>query len=574
MTAPAPDLGSHRLLGDGASAAFVLPDGTIDWWCAPRFDSPPLLWRLLDPAGPASSYEDVAASERGDAVAGPVLRTTVRGALGTIELWDGLVDGALMRLARGVDHDLCLSHRVRLGGFGGPAWEQDVQTVLRAPRRSWAGVTIAGGGVSPCDPVEAVRRFREAEQRFERLTSGTLLPRFHAARARDALSVLAACTYEPTGAAVAAPTTSLPEAPGHDRQFDYRYAWLRDDSLAAAVVSLLGRPDLAMAHLRFIERLDGRLLDAPVFAVDTGEVPEEREVPGVAGWKGSRPVRTGNDAKHQVQYDALGFLLDAVWVHATHGGRLTRKLWAVVRMVADRCAERPEGPTNGIWEVRDAADFLSADIGRWVALDRAIRLARHRRPWTRRSHWCAALAACRERVLAELHPDGRLPQVAGGDPDRLDASGLLLPVLGLLDGRDPRAVALVDAHLSRLGTGPWLYRYPPGDDGFGGVEGAFVPCSWWAVAALVATGRADEARRRTDQLCEALPPLLPEEVDPQTGAPLGNTPLVWSHMAMARALWMLEVDAVRRRWGTVGGAAWAVFGTLRLRAQRPFRRLR
>jgi GH15 family glucan-1,4-alpha-glucosidase len=243
-------------------------------------------------------------------------------------------------------------------------------------------------------------------------------------------------------------------------------------------------------------------------------------------------------------------------------------------MVADRCAEPPEGATNGIWEMRDPADFLSADIGRWVALDRSIRLARHRRPWTRRRHWCAARAACRERVLSELHPDGRLPQVAGGDPDRLDASGLLLPVLGLLDGRDPRAVALVDAHLRGLGTGPWLHRYPPGDDGFGGVEGAFVPCSWWAVAALVATGRTDEARRRTDQLCEALPRLLPEEVDPQSGAPLGNTPLVWSHMEMARALWMLEVDVVRRRWGKVGGAAWAVFGTLRLRAQRTLRRLR
>jgi hypothetical protein len=551
-----------------------MPDGTVDWWCAPRFDSPPLLWRLLDPDGPAASYDDVTECDRGDAVAGPVLRTTVRAARGTVELYDGLIDGGLVRLARAVDHDLSLRHRVRLGGFGGPGWEHEVETEVEAPRGTWAGVTIGAGGVTRCDAGGALRRFGEAEQRFMRVTGRTLLPRFHAARAQHALSVLAACTYEPTGAAVAAPTTSLPEAPGHDRQFDYRYAWLRDDSLAAAVVALLGRPDLAAAHLRFIERLDGRLLDAPVFAVDTGEVPEEREVPGVAGWQGSRPVRTGNDAKHQVQYDAIGFLLDAIWVHATHGGRLTRKLWAVVRLVADRCAEPPESATNGIWEMREPDAFLSADIGRWVALDRAIRLARHRRPWTRRRHWSAARAACRERVLSELRPDGRLPQVAGGDPDRLDASALLVVVLGLLDGRDPRAVALVDAHLDRLGHGPWLYRYPPGDDGFRGVEGAFVPCSWWAVAALVATGRAEEARRRTDALCEALPSLLPEEIDPETGVALGNTPLVWSHMEMARALWMLEVDAVRQRWGTVGGAAWAVFGTLRNRAHQPLRRLR
>jgi hypothetical protein len=121
VTTASPDLADHRLLGDGAGAAMVLPDGTIDWWCAPRFDSPPLLWLLLDPDGPAARYEGVVPLEEGDEVAGAVLRTTVRGPHGTIELWDGLIDGALVRLARGIDHDLSIRHQTRLGGFAGPS---------------------------------------------------------------------------------------------------------------------------------------------------------------------------------------------------------------------------------------------------------------------------------------------------------------------------------------------------------------------------------------------------------------------------------------------------------------------
>jgi GH15 family glucan-1,4-alpha-glucosidase len=236
-----------------------------------------------------------------------------------------------------------------------------------------------------------------------------------------------------------------------------------------------------------------------------------------------------------------------------------------VRLVADRSTQAPEPVTNGIWEMRDPADFLSADIGRWLALDRAIRLARCRRPWTRRRHWLTARAGCRGRILSELRPDGHLPQVVGGDPDELDASALLIAIFGLIGARDPRARALVDTHLARLGDGPWIYRYRPGDDGFSGREAAFVPCSWWAVAALAATGRTDEARQRADALCEALPRLLPEEIEPSSTEPLGNIPLVWSHMEMARALWMLEVKVLERRWGMVGARAWVTLKVLRRR---------
>ena len=192
------------------------------------------------------------------------------------------------------------------------------------------------------------------------------------------------------------------------------------------------------------------------------------------------------------------------------------------------------------------------------------------RYWPRAALGGGARRECRERVLGELRDDGRLPQVYGGHPDDADAAGLLMVIFRLLDRRDRRAAGLVDAHLRLLGAGPFLYRYEPGrDDGFAGVEGAFVPCSWWAVSALAALGRLEEAEERADALCAVLPPLLPEEIDPGTGLGLGNTPLVWSHMEMARALHLLDAAAVRRRFGVAGVIVWRLGRHLRARVLRP-----
>ena len=263
-------------------------------------------------------------------------------------------------------------------------------------------------------------------------------------------------------------------------------------------------------------------------------------------------------AKDQVQYDALGLLVEAVSVHVQTGGRLTAPVWEMVRGIADALSEDGLGRrTSGIWELREPADLVSADIGIWLALDRAVWIARGWRPWTRRRRWLRARDAARTRVAAALGPDGGLPQAYGGGPHTADASALMAVVFGMFDRDDPRASALVDATLRELDCAPFLYRYEPGgDDGFSGVEGAFLPASWWVVAALAACGRVDEAEERARALDRAVPALMPEEMDPESRVGLGNVPLVWSHMEAARAMYLFDAARLRQRLGPAALAAW------------------
>ena len=611
-----PELGAHRLLGDGRTVAMLAPDATVRWWCAPSFDDVPLCWQLLDPDGGAARFPDLVLFQADDAPAGATATTRLRGDAGLVEVRDGLLrcgDGvALVRLLRlspqpgsGTASRAVVRHSLRLGGFDGSGVDFDVDGRVARGRHltrgteqqvrvtadahalqdgalvsdlhltadTWAVLVVSIGcepDEEPDDPVAAL----DAAERSERtVLDGSRLPRLHPQRALDALAVLRACTYQPTGSVVASPTTSLPEAVGHDRQFDYRFTWLRDASLSTAVAALLGQPGDARRYLDFVHAAwgDSDLLTRPMLDVRGDEVPDEREVDGVAGWGGSRPVRVGNGAKHQRQYDAVGLLAEAVSVYLQVGGELDDRTWALVRRLADEiCDGDPGQPqaSHGIWEMREAQLLVDGDIGRWLVLDRALWIARGWRPWTRRRRWKTARDTIAQRILGAIAEDGLLPQSYDGDSSRPDASALMAVAFGLLGRDDPRAGALVDAVLGRLGSGPYVYRYPPGgDDGFSGVEGAFLPMSFLAVTALAQLGRVDEATKRLDRLCAVLPRLLSEEVDPLSGGLLGNTPLVWSHAELARALYVLDAAQRRDRWGTPGLWAWRLWRYVRLRAQ-------
>lgn len=608
----APPIGAHRLLGNGRASALLQPDGEVDWWCAPRLDSPPLLWSLLDPHGAASRWCDVRYVEILGGPAGPVAHTVLRVAAGRIETIDGLLasgerTSALVRLVRAVDTPVPLVHEIALGGFDapwahwngrsanigdheilllggvispfGPESDRTVRVNVTAEVDRWSALVVVLDGSITDDADELRRLLERAEAEHDRELDDARLPRWHPERVRDALSVLRCCTDRETGAVVAAPTTSLPEAPGHDRQFDYRYTWLRDASLAASVAALLGRLDVARRYLDFLERQtsEGQVLP-PLTTIDAAEVPEEREVTGVAGWAGSTPVRVGNGAQGQRQVDALGMVVEAVSVYLQQGGALDTQIWDMVVGIADEVTSGVGDETHGIWEMRDPRDLVSADIGRWLALDRAIWIARGWRPWARRRHWKQARAAARERVLAALDENGGLPQSYDDEKRggrRADASALMVALFRMLDRRDPRAARLVDATIADLGAGPYLYRYEPGgDDGFCGTEGVFLPTSWWAVSALAAVGRVDEARLRADALCGQLPQLLPEELDPIRLQGLGNVPLVWSHMELARAMYILHAADIRRRFGLVGLSLWRLGRFVVLRSNRRPRRRR
>ena len=608
----APPLSTLRLVGDGRCAALLAPDADVLWWCAPDFDDRPLCWRLLDPAGGTARFPHLRFVDARDDPAGPSATTLLRDDVGVLEVRDGILDRGdgvvLVRLLRrrpgqGGPRNAPVVHELRLGGFDAPTvrWSLDggngtgilpaagrsrtlhvrggshdlrgaaLVTSLDVSDQAWTALVVGVDAGPDGAADELLAELTDRQEVEQRRLGRSRLPRRHPQRAVDALAVLRTCTSAATGAVVAAPTTSLPEAPGHDRQFDYRFTWLRDASLSTAVAALLGQGTDARRYLAFVRRVwgDRDMLAAPMLDVRGRDVPDEREVDGVRGWAGSTPVRVGNGASDQLQYDSVGLFAEAVSVLVQVGGRLDRHTWGLLLRLADSvAADRPDEAvdSNGIWEVRERQPLVDGDIGRWLVLDRALWIARGWRPWTRRSHWKAAREAVRGRVLAALDADGLLPQAYGQHPPVPDASALMAVAFGLLDRDDPRASRLVDALLTRLGAGPFLHRYPPGgDDGFSGVEGAFLPISFLAVTALAELGRVDEAEERLDRLCAQLPRLLSEEVDPQTGQLLGNTPLVWSHAELARAIYVLDSARRRERWGTAGLWAWRLQRYARLR---------
>jgi hypothetical protein len=281
-------------------------------------------------------------------------------------------------------------------------------------------------------------------------------------------------------------------------------------------------------------------------------------------------VRVGNGAAGQRQYDSLGLFAEAVSVYVQAGGKLDPKTWQLLTRLANQIAEDDPDQvkdSSGIWEMGSAAPLVDGDIGRWLLLDRALWIARGWRPWTRRRRWKQARDTIRRRIVAAIDESDLLPQAYGQDPHVPDASALMAVAFGLLEHDDPRAGRLVDALLARLGAGPYLYRYPPrADDGFTG-EGAFLPISFLVVTALARIGRVDEAERRLDRLCAALPRLLSEEVDPQTDELLGNAPLVWSHAELVRAVYVLDAAKRQDRWGTAASWAWRTQRYLGLRCE-------
>ncbi|MGH9272289.1 MAG: glycoside hydrolase family 15 protein, partial [Ilumatobacteraceae bacterium] len=599
MTDPAthrPALTTRRLLGEGVGAALIQPDGVIDWWCPNRFEAEPVLWALLDRRGGESRWMDVEAATWDPCPAGPTAHSTVRLGTQRVELWDGLVavDGGgsmLVRLVRSTGPAVAMVHRLRIGGFDGPSapWIRDGDHVTNGPlvvsggrpaieagevvipvtaeTDRWSGFAVLAEAQADADLVALVSALRRAEATQARATARLRLPRQHASRATDALRVMRSLTDPRTGAPVAAPTTSLPEAVGGERQFDYRYSWLRDSGLAVGTASALGHLSAAEHYLGFVGQLlerDGGL--HPMSTTAGGEVPPEREVAEVHGWAGSRPVRVGNGARDQVQLDAVAGVIAAVGAYVASGGRLDRATWGIVDDLAGRLADQRGGPTSGVWELRTPRRLVSEEIARWHGLEVALRLRRWTRPWLRRPAWRSTRNEARRRVEAAIDQlTGRLPQSFDDSTDPTpDAAALTVATTGLLARRDPRAVRLVTATIEALEHGPFLRRYPPADDGFEGIEGAFVPVSWWAVTALACVGELDAARTRADELCAALPPLQPEEWNVEEGTPLGNLPLLWSHMETARALYTLEREELRRRVGTIGVLVWAAARYVRL----------
>jgi GH15 family glucan-1,4-alpha-glucosidase len=595
-------IADHALLSDRHSAALVDRAGSVEWLSFPRFDSPSVFGRLLDakaghwqvcPVGDWTStrrYVDRTLA----------METTFTTATGTLLLTDALAmgpDNGGHRLGRDVPHLLvrrleCSDGEVEVevsyqprpeyglvvpllgyveGGVtarGGAEWlvlstpvrlaldsgTGHGRAVLRRGETLYLGLQRSTLGEAPAH-VWSQDALREALDRtIDAWGSWSNLHQAYegpwAELVHHSGRVLQGLSFQPSGAIVAAATTSLPEGVGGERNWDYRYSWVRDASFTMEALWVAACPDEADDFFAFMTTAaassigPGQSLQI-MFGIGGEHDLTERELPHLEGWRGSRPVRVGNGAWDQRQIDVYGELLGAAYVLADQLTAIDDDTRRFLVACADTAAERWVEKDQGIWEVRgEPQHFLYSKVMCWVALDRAVMLADRLDAAERVEAWTKTRDQIRETVLRDGWSDeaGAFTQYVGST--ELDASNLMMAIVGLLPPDDPRMVATIDATEQRLTDERGLvyrYRTEGGVDGLAGDEGTFLLCTFWLAQALALSGRVERARAVFERAAAFVNDvgLLAEEVDPATGELLGNFPQAFSHIGLINAAWAI-----------------------------------
>ena len=582
-----PPISDYGFVSDCHSAALIDRGGSVDWWCVPRFDSPSVFGRLLDPAAghwvirPVDGFE----AERMYAGDTLVLRTIFKTVHGEVAVSDA---AALESGARGHDLGLRSPHTLirRVEGRRGSV-EMETEFVPRMEygrtephfRADASGVVARGGTArlllrSPvalrCEDGAAWARFvvtagetvefhLRYEPSFGEGTGGSVEPTLADTQAawrswadlhggydglfreevRRSSLVLQGLTYQPSGAIIAAATTSLPERIGGDLNFDYRYAWLRDLSLTIRSLWIAACPDEPARLFDWFTNATGRIgpeLIQIMYGVGGERDLAEHTLDHLSGYHDSHPVRVGNAAWTQVQLDVLGEVLDAAHVLRDQLGDLDETVKELLVVLADRAAAQWMEPDAGMWEARDEQrQYVSSKAMCWVALDRAISLATRLGADADPDRWAIARDEIHAAVLAQAWSGKAGAYTGAFGSDDLDASVLLLPVVGFLPATDERMRATIEAIARELGDGGLVRRWPDDPSGF-------LICTFWLVECLALAGEVERAERHFRAALGVANDvgLMSEEADVGSGDLLGNFPQAFSHVGLINAAWRLS----------------------------------
>jgi len=589
----------YALVGDGRTGALIARDGSIDWLCLPNVDSPSVFARILDAKRggsfrlePAIPFE----AERRYQPNSNVLETTFTTGEGRVRVTDALTLTDIKRispmreLVRKVE---ALSGTVPLRWSLEPRFGYGrADTRIECRHGRWfahagadalvLGLCDSGEGeardgvisgrielaqgssailslsASHGEPLVIPGR-EDSERRLERTVNfwpqwadrSEYNGSWREAVVRSTLA-LKLLTFAPSGAIVAAPTTSLPEWIGGERNWDYRFSWLRDASWTLDALLRLGFRD--EAHAFFWWLMHASRLTQPrlqiLYRIDGSDHSGERELRELDGYRGSAPVRIGNGASKQIQLDLYGAVLEAIWLYGMEVGHLDGDTGKEVARIADYVATHWRDPDNGIWEVREERmHYTQSKALCWVALDRACALADEGMIPNRNKRWRTEADELQRFIDTEGWDEERRSYVRAPDLRELDASLLTLALLGYHEPRGKRIQSTIAAIERELREGPYVYRYL-GEDGLAGEEGAFLACSFWLVDAYARTGRLDDANALMEELVGLANDvgLYSEEIDPRTGEFLGNFPQGLTHLALVNAaVSIVDAEAAKRK---------------------------
>jgi alpha,alpha-trehalase len=601
-------IADYGMLSDCSSAAHVSRAGSIDWLCLPRFDSPSVFARMLDPDAGHWSIAPTAAyrSERRYVPGTLVLETTFTTDSGSVRVRDALAlaEGQrghdlgldppheILRVVEGVAGEVELAFELAPRGeygltrplfraegdggrtFGGPnriavragvpVTVQDATMGARftVAARDQVGFSlrwapVEGEHPEPTAPARVAARIHDAVEAWRSWEADhDIYEGPHRELVRFSSRVLKGLTYRPTGAVVAAPTTSLPETVGGERNWDYRYAWIRDASLTLEALYIGACSDEAENFVSFMTSAAGGTAGRSLqimYGIGGEHDLTERELSHLRGWRDSAPVRVGNGAWSQTQLDVYGELLNALYVYREQLGALHPEIQRFVADLADTAARRWRERDSGMWEMRgEPLHHLSSKVLCWTALDRAVKLADRLGDHARHTEWSAARDEIRAAVLERGWSEKRQAYAQAFDSDELDAAQLLMPLVGFLPATDERMRSTIEAIASDLTEDGLVLRYRNQEglnaDGLTGEEGTFVICSFWLVSCLAQAGELERAEALFDQLAGYANDLglLAEEIDTATGEQLGNFPQAFSHIGLITSAWQIDHARARR----------------------------